>query len=190
MTTPLFFIRILADSRLAKKKNQVPRARGRKLVCMTTKSPIPIVGLTAMICIFSLKAVKEGPPASVSNTTAGTATLRGLVKFVGAAPKSTPVNMAADQSCAKQHRAPVLSQDVVTDANGGLQNVIVLISDGLGNQTFDPPSQPLVLTQKGCLYQPRVLAMQANQRLEVKNDDPTSHNIRQMSISKEERSSV
>jgi hypothetical protein len=60
----------------------------------------------------------------------------------------------------------------------------------LGNQTFDPPSQPVVLTQKGCLYQPHVVAMQANQRLEVKNDDPTSHNIRQMSISKEERSKV
>ena len=143
-----------------------------------------------MICISGLKAVKAGPPASVSNTAAGTATLRGVVKFVGAVPKSTTVNMAADQSCAKQHRAPVLSQDVVTDANGGLQNVIVFISDGLGNQTFDPPSQPVVLTQRGCLYQPHVLAMQANQRLEVVNDDPTSHNIRQMSISKEERSKV
>jgi hypothetical protein len=164
-------------------ENQVPRARGRKVVCMTTKTTkttkrlIPILALTAMICISGLKAVKAGPPASVSNTTAGTATLRGVVKFVGTAPKSTTVNMAADQSCAKQHRAPVLSQDVVTDANGGLQNAIVFISDGLGNQTFDPPSQPVVLTQKGCLYQPHVLAMQANQRLEVVNDDPTSHNI-------------
>jgi hypothetical protein len=156
----------------------------------TTKRLIPILALTAMICISGLKAVKAGPPASVSNTTAGTATLRGVVKFVGAVPKSTTVNMAADQSCAKQHRAPVLSQDVVTDANGGLQNAIVFISDGLGNQTFDPPSQPVVLTQRGCLYQPHVLAMQANQRLEVVNDDPTSHNIRQMSISKEERSKV
>ncbi len=145
---------------------------------MTTKSLIPIVALTAMICICSLKAVKAGgPPASVSNTTTGTATLRGVVKFVGAAPKSTPVNMAADSSCAKQHPVPVLSQDVVTDANRGLQNVIVFIADGLGNQTFDPPSQPVVLTQKGCMYQPHVLAMQANQRLEVVNDDPTSHNI-------------
>ena len=178
MTTLLFFVRILVIAEFSKKKNQVPRARGRKLVCMTTKSLIPIVALTAMICICSLKAVKAGgPPASVSNTTTGTATLRGVVKFVGAAPKSTPVNMAADPSCAKQHPAPVLSQDVVTDANGGLQNVIVFIADGLGNQTFDPPSQPVVLTQKGCMYQPHVLAMQANQRLEVVNGDPTSHNI-------------
>jgi hypothetical protein len=153
---------------------------------MTTKSLIPIVAVTALICISSLKAVKAGPPASVSNTTAGTATLRGVVKFAGTAPKSTPVNMAADQSCAKQHPAPVLSQDVVADANGGLQNVIVFISDGLGSQTFDPPSQPVVLTQKGCMYQPHVLAMQENQRLEVKNDDPTSHNIHPVPVNNRE----
>ena len=139
-----------------------------------------------MICISGLKAVKAGSPASVSNTTAGTATLRGVVKLVGTAPKSTTVNMAADQSCAKQHRAPALSQDVVTDANGGLQNVIVFISDGLGNQTFDPPSQPVVLTRKGCRYQPHVVAMQANQRLEVVNDDPTSHNIHPIPVNNRE----
>src|SRR6202162_1612696 len=102
----------------------------------TTKRLVPVLSLTAMICICSLKAVKAGPPASVSNTTVRTATLRGEVKFVGAVPKSTTVNMAADQSCAKQHRAPALSQDLVTDANGGLQNVIVFISDGLGQSHF------------------------------------------------------
>src|SRR5260370_25255673 len=112
---------------------------------MTTKSLIPIVAVKAMICICSLKAVKAGPPASVSNTTAGTATLRGVVKFVGAAPKSPPVNMAADPSCAKQHPLPVLSQDAVTDANCGLQNLIPVISHGLGNKTFDPPTPPPVL---------------------------------------------
>ena len=147
------------------------------MVSVTTKSLISTLALTAMICISSLKTVKADRPASASNSTAGTATLKGVVKFVGAAPKSTRVNMAADPRCAKQHPAPVLSQDVVTDANHGLQNVIVFIADGLGNQTFDPPSKPVVLAQKGCMYQPHVLAMQANQRLEVVNDDPTSHNI-------------
>jgi plastocyanin len=85
--------------------------------------------------------------------------------------------MSADPSCAKQHPTPVFTQDVVTDASGDLQNVIVFISDGLGSQTFQPPSQPVVLDQKGCLYQPRVLAIQANQPMEVVNEDPTSHNI-------------
>jgi plastocyanin len=67
--------------------------------------------------------------------------------------------------------------EVVTDTKGGLQNVLIFIADGLGGQTFDPPKEPVVITQKGCLYQPRVLAVQANQPIEVVNDDPTSHNI-------------
>jgi plastocyanin len=58
-----------------------------------------------------------------------------------------------------------------------LQNVIVFVADGLGDRTFDPPSQPAVIQQKGCMYQPHVLAVRANQPFEVINEDPTSHNI-------------
>jgi plastocyanin len=47
----------------------------------------------------------------------------------------------------------------------------------LGDRTFDPPSQPEVIQQKGCMYQPHVVAVRANQPLEVINEDPTSHNI-------------
>jgi plastocyanin len=88
--------------------------------------------------------------------------------------------MAADPSCAKQHPTPVLSQDVVADAKGGLQNVIVFIADGLGERTFELPGQRVVIEQKGCMYQPHVLAMRTNQPLEVVNNDPTSHNIHPM----------
>jgi plastocyanin len=69
---------------------------------------------------------------------------------------------------------------VVVGAGGGLENAVVYVSDGLNGKTFDPPSQPAVLEQKGCIYQPRVLALQANQKLDVKNDDSTSHNIHPM----------
>lgn len=88
--------------------------------------------------------------------------------------------MAADASCAKQHPTPVLSQDVVADVKGGLQNVIVFIAGGLGERTFELPGQAVVLEQKGCMYQPHVLAMRTNQGLEVVNNDPTSHNIHPM----------
>jgi hypothetical protein len=81
---------------------------------------------------------------------------------------------------AKQQLIPVLRQDVVADANGGLQNVIVFIVDGLGGLMFDVPSQPAVIEQKGCMYQPHVLALRANQPLEVVNDDPTTHNVHPM----------
>ena len=68
----------------------------------------------------------------------------------------------------------------MTDSKGDLQNVIVFVSEGLGDRTFDAPTQPVVVEQKGCMYQPHVLAVRANQPLQVVNDDPTSHNIHPM----------
>jgi len=142
---------------------------------MQTKCFILAVVLTVTFCFSRGRRVKAGsPPSSAS---AGTATVRGEVKFVGAVPKPTPINMAADPSCAKQHPTPVLSQSLMADARGDLQNVVVFLADGLGEGKFDPPSQPAVIEQKGCMYQPHVLALQANQRLELVNDDPTTHNI-------------
>ena len=65
----------------------------------------------------------------------------------------------------------------MADAKGELQNVIVFVAEGLGDRSFDPPTAPAVIEQKGCMYQPHVLAMRANQPLDVVNDDPTAHNI-------------
>jgi plastocyanin len=79
--------------------------------------------------------------------------------------------------CAQQHAAPVFAQDVVTDTKGDLENAVVFVADGLGDRTFDLPSTPAVVEQKGCLYQPHVMAVRANQPLEIMNDDATSHNI-------------
>ena len=116
-------------------------------------------------------AVRAGAPASTG------ATVRGVVHFEGKMPPARPINMAADPVCAKQHPSAVMTQEVVADAKGDLQNVVVFVSDGLTGQAFDPPSQPAVIEQKGCLYEPHVMAMRANQTLEFVNDDATSHNI-------------
>jgi hypothetical protein len=144
---------------------------------MKTKSFILVFALTAIIWISGRLAVNAGSAAPSAGTNQGTASVRGKVKFVGSAPKAAPINMAADPSCAKQHPSPVLNQEVLTDANGALQNVIVYIADGLGDRKFDPPSQPAVIEQQGCMYIPHTLALQVNQPLEVVNHDPTTHNV-------------
>jgi plastocyanin len=135
-----------------------------------------VIALILTICIYTQQVVKAGSPASTGGSTGATA-IRGVVKFEGTVPKAKPISMAADPSCAKQHPGPVSTPEVTTDSKGGLQNVLVFIADGLGDRTFDPPKEPVVITQKGCLYEPHVLAVQANQPIEVVNDDPTSHNI-------------
>src|ERR1700674_1357495 len=141
---------------------------------MDAKKLIPIFAIALAICISSPYTVRAGGPPPTTGTTAS---LKGVVRFEGAAPKPKLISMSADPSCAKQHSGPVFAQEVVTDTKGDLQNVIVFVSEGLGDRTFDPPTQPVVVEQKGCMYQPHVLAVRAYQPLHVVNDDPTSHNI-------------
>lgn len=103
--------------------------------------------------------------------------MKGEVKYEGAPPKASRIDMSQDPFCAKAHPTPATTEDIVVGANGGLENVVVYVSEGLGSQTFQPPQQPAVLEQKGCQYKPHVLAMQANQKLSVVNADQTTHNI-------------
>jgi plastocyanin len=105
------------------------------------------------------------------------ASLKGVVKFEGAPPKGSRIDMSADPFCAKAHSTPATTEDVVVGADSGLANVVVYVSDGLGSRTFQPPQQPATLEQKGCQYRPHVLALQANQKLDVVNSDETTHNI-------------
>lgn len=102
---------------------------------------------------------------------------QGTVKFEGATPRGSRIDMSADPYCAKAHSAPVTTEDVVVGSGGGLANVVIYISDGLAGRTFQPPQQPAILEQKGCQYKPHVIALQANQKLDVVNSDETTHNI-------------
>jgi len=131
--------------------------------------------LTLMIAAVALSV--PGRVAAGSGTPPDSSSLKGEVKFEGTAPKNSRIDMAADPLCAKAHATPITTEDVVVGANGGLANVVVYVSDGLGSQTFQPPQQPAVFEQKGCQYKPHVLAMQANQKLDVVNSDETTHNI-------------
>jgi hypothetical protein len=115
-------------------------------------------------------AAKAEPPASSSK-------LKGIVKFQGTVPKATHIDMSADPKCAQIHPTGATTEDVVAENNGGLQNVVVYVSDGLGDRQFEPPQEAATIEQKGCMYKPHVVAVRANQELKVVNSDPTTHNI-------------
>lgn len=143
---------------------------------MQANKLVSLFTITLAICISSPYAVKAGSPPPTTSTT-GAASVKGVVRFEGTVPKSKLISMSADPSCAKQHPSPVFAEEVMTDSKGDLQNVIVFVSEGLGDRTFDAPTEPVVVEQKGCMYMPHVLAVRANQTLHVVNDDSTSHNI-------------
>jgi plastocyanin len=133
------------------------------------------IALTVAVCLSSRQTANAGSPP-LDSAGAG-ATVKGTVRLVGTLPKLKPINMAADPSCAKQHATAVPAQEIITDAKGNLQNAIVFVSEGLGDRKFDPPAQPVVIDQRGCMFQPHVLALRANQPLEMINSDSTAHNI-------------
>jgi plastocyanin len=111
-------------------------------------------------------------PAATPIDPATVATISGTVKFDGTAPKASKIDMSQDPGCKGNNEA----ENIVV-SNGDLANVFVYVKDGLGNRTFDVPKDPVVLDQKGCQYHPHVLALMAGQTIDIKNDDPTTHNI-------------
>jgi plastocyanin len=102
----------------------------------------------------------------------------GRVHFDGQPPKLAHAGGITDPACPKSVSA--INEEFVTGSNGSLANVVVYISDGLGQQTFDVPSEAAVIQQKGCMYEPHVLALRTNQTLKVVNSDTTMHNIHPM----------
>ncbi len=118
------------------------------------------------------------PSAPVDAATA--ATITGKVSFEGTKPTMPRIRMDAVPACTEASKEPVYSEEVVVNDNGTLRFAYVYVKEGLGDRTFPVPSEPVALDQKGCHYLPHVLALMAGQKLEVRNDDPTNHNIHPM----------
>ena len=112
------------------------------------------------------------PPAAAT----GSASIHGAVKFAGTAPVMDRIKMDADPACQQQHATPVTAETVVVNGNGTLKNVFVYVKDGVQG-TYPAPTTPVTLTQSGCWYTPHVFGLQANQPLEIVNNDGTLHNI-------------
>src|SRR4029450_11080237 len=120
--------------------------------------------------------------AGMTVSTVAFADITGKVNLAGNAPDMKDIDMAAVKECAAQHPDPVAEQTVVADDKGNLANVIVAIKKEEGKELGgEAPSEPAVLDQKGCMYQPHVLAMMAGQEMVVKNDDPFLHNVHALS---------
>jgi hypothetical protein len=108
----------------------------------------------------------------------------GMAKWDGPPVRRQPVRMDADPKCLELHEGGEdLSPKLLVGEKGGIQNVFVYVEDGAGIAgagDTEPPSDPIVLTQHGCWYEPRVMGIHAKQTLSIVNDDPTLHNVRSL----------
>ena len=153
-----------------------------KRMLLVAVSLCALLGLL-LLAACSKKETSESQPAPASESAASApaptpidpataATLSGTVKLDGAAPKPSKIDMSQDPACKGTNES-----ETVAAANGNLANVFVYVKDGLGNRTFAVPSEAVVLNQQGCRYHPHVLGVMAGQNIEIKNGDPTTHNI-------------
>lgn len=111
-----------------------------------------------------------------SQTFAGN--VSGKVNFKGSAPSLPKIKMNADPKCVRIHGGKeVVTDQVVVNPNNTLRWVFVYVKKGLEGKKFDVPKTPAKLDQKGCIYDPHVFGVMANQPIEIVNSDPTLHNI-------------
>lgn len=105
-----------------------------------------------------------------------TAKISGRVLFNGAAPRPVKLDLSANPTCERQHLRPVYSEKILVK-NGGLQNALVYVQNGLPAIHWTAPPTAVLLNQEGCVYQPHVLALMTGQTLEISNADPLNHNV-------------
>lgn len=113
-------------------------------------------------------------PAAIDPATVGT--IRGTVKIEGETPPNPKVSMDADPKCKSLHTEQVYADQIVRD-NGHLQWSFVYVKSGLEGRSFPAPSTPVLLDQQGCHYKPHVFGVQVGQTLQIRNSDPTLHNV-------------
>lgn len=121
----------------------------------------------------------SGPAAQagtkrVDASTAGS--LAGRVTFQGRPPAPAVHRIDADPGCAKRGTT-LPDESILVGAGGGLRNAFVYVKRGLEGYTFDAPQTPVVLDQKGCRYEPRVIGARVGQPIEILNSDATYHNV-------------
>lgn len=141
--------------------------------------------VTAVLCalMLSLSAdekrltPKSDSPRLRRVSGSGGGTIKGVVKFEGQPLKPRLIRMKQDKNCEAIHKGkPIASEEFVLNRNGTLKWVLVYVKSGASGN-FETPKEAVVLDQQGCVYRPRVFGIMVGQPLEIRNSDPTFHNV-------------
>ena len=113
--------------------------------------------------------------------TAQSATIKGKIIYEGEKPKLKEIKMDADPICLGFHKEQTHPQTITLGENNEMANVFVHIVEGLPKKAWPVPIEPLVLNQKGCMYDPAVFGVMAGQPVKILNPDGTLHNVHALS---------
>lgn len=107
----------------------------------------------------------------------GSGVIEGRVTFEGTRPNPRPIKMSGDANCSPTK--PAVEQGKVIAEDGGMPYVFVYIKKGIDGK-YPVPTEPVLLNQVGCMYEPHVFGIQIGQPLKILNSDPTAHNVHSM----------
>jgi plastocyanin len=132
------------------------------------------ISVLLLVLLFACQRTPVQPPLpkrAVDLATTGI--IRGIVTFEGTTPAPMKIPVASFRDCVNSQTddPDVLIRD------GKVQNAFVYLKDGLEDYAFPVPEGEVVLDQKGCLYEPRVVGLRVGQTLVLRNDDPVLHNV-------------
>lgn len=97
--------------------------------------------------------------------------ITGEVRFIDEPPKMAAVTVSKDQDYCGE---TLPNETYLIGPLGALKNVVVFIETPPSTAAGDPQKEN-ILSNTGCLYSPRILAMQKGEQLKVKNNDPKLH---------------
>jgi Carboxypeptidase regulatory-like domain len=139
------------------------------------KVMLKVTGMLAALLMVATVALTHGPKVIA----AANGKITGTVKLDGTPPHMRGIDMSKDPYCSKYHaNSPAQLQLVVVGKDGGLENVVLYISQGLAPTAANQkPANTPVFDQKGCMYTPHVIAMDVGQEYKVITSDQTAHNI-------------
>lgn len=113
--------------------------------------------------------------------TAHAGSITGIIHYEGDAPQFNEIKMDADPICLGKHTGPVYPQSLVLGEGKTMANVFVHITSGLAQKDYPPVTEPAIISQTGCMYDPHVLGVRSGQPVKILNPDGTLHNVHAMS---------
>jgi len=119
-------------------------------------------------------AAPEVEKQAVDPQTVGS--VSGVVRVEGEVPDPVEMSVTSEYWCA-QHTGGTVTDTSLLVENGKLSNAVVWVVEGLESYLFETPTEPVKMDQKGCMYVPRVVALQVGQPLLVHTSDEVLHNV-------------
>lgn len=107
----------------------------------------------------------------------------GRVVFDGARPEVKVLKHEPKQveGCCPEGKLPVLTDPtLLIDEQGNLANVVVTIE--VEGAKIEPAKEPLVIDQKGCVFEPHLTVLPAGSKVRFVNSDTVTHNVRASSL--------